>query len=97
MPIQATYVDASLVDATAHVPAAAKAEGLTDAQVAALWSGLGQAARNGLVHHAASTASNGMTLREWRFCFPAVFAEHSDEEASAILRVAVALAGGAVG
>jgi hypothetical protein len=96
VPFRATYVDASLVEATAHLVAAAEAEGLKGDAIATLWKNLGESVRIGLVAYASDPVKNGSTLEDWRDGYPRAFAEHSDEEASALIRVAVALAGGVV-
>lgn len=96
MPIFATYRDAALVDASPHIDGAAKAEGLKPKVVENLWTGLTDSVRNGLVAHVKDPAADGSSLPGWRASFQSVFAEMSDSEASALIRIAVAIAGGTI-
>lgn len=93
MPIRATYRDLSLVGATEHMAAAASAEKLKPAALETLWTGLSDSNRGGLIAYAKETDAS---LAGWRVAFPGVFAELNDAEASAVIRVAVAMAGGAI-
>lgn len=93
MPIKATFRDVSLVGATAHIEDAAKAEKLKPKAVEALWVALTDSQRNGLIEHAKETESS---LAGWRAAWPTVLAELNDNEASAVIRVAVMIAGGAI-
>lgn len=93
MPLKATYRDVSLVNATGHIEDAARAEKLKPKTVEALWTGLSDSNRGGLIAHAKETDSS---LAGWRAGFPGIFAELNDAEASAVIRVAVAMAGGAI-
>lgn len=96
MPIKQTFRNAALIDAAQHVPDAARAERITQKRVSDLWTALPDDVRNGLVAFAGDEASDGASLADWRRGFGAVFAEMNDREVSALIRVAVALAGGVV-
>lgn len=93
MPIGKTLRDVSLVGAEQFIPDAARAEGLTTKKVENLWMGLDEAARNGLINHAKETEAS---LAGWRAGFASVFAELTDAEASALIRIAVMMTGGTI-
>lgn len=97
MPINRTYRSAALVDAAEHVRDAARAEKLKPKEVEGLWIALPDAQRAGLIDHAKDAGSDGQTLADWRNAFPGAFAaELTDEQASAVIRIAVAVAGGVI-
>lgn len=96
MPIKRTYRNIALVRAPEHIKEAARAEKFKPKTVEALWMALTDSQRGGLVAHAEDAASDGWGLAEWRNGFPGAFADLDDRQASALIRVAVGMAGGAI-
>lgn len=83
-----TFVsDAALAESTKRKP-------LVAADVAALILPISDSMLNGLVAFAKDTASVDASLMRWRMGFPTVLGSLEDEEASALIRVAVSIAGG---
>lgn len=96
MPIKATFRNRALIGALPHIPDAAKAEKITRKHVIELWSALKDEDRNGIIAFAQEEASEGATLADWRNAFTLIFGNLNDKEASTIIRVAVAMAGGEI-
>lgn len=87
MPITAIY-NKSLVTA------AAQAESMTAAQAKALLGAAPTGWLPTLVNHANDPVANGASLVEWKAAFPTLLGSLSDRDASFLIRVAVAAAGG---
>lgn len=87
MPISQTWNPRTLTNA-------ANAEGLIFEQVQKLMAGLRDQDMRGLVEHAKET--DGDSLKDWQNAFPTIFAKMNDAEASAVIRIAITLAGGVV-
>ena len=87
MPITSTW-------SPRNVDQAAQAEELTREAVNALLQSLTPATFAGLAAWADDGANNGADLAAWKRAWPTVLGPLSDAEASAVVRVAVAAAGG---
>lgn len=89
MPITVTFSRDVLTDA-------AKAEGLTAAQVKEIIAAAPADWLNTLVSYMADAGGSGASLPKWRAAFPGVLKNGTDAADSFLIRVAVAAAGGIV-